>query len=183
MRWLPRDQKYSEEQRTATACHRAISGHHTCSPSAAPCQGPSYQQPLFPGISSPWSSAVLSPVGTSPLAPIPAQLFSHRPEAYSSLPSIPTTSLLLRQDRTAETSRFCGMLCLLSGCSMRCAHSNRQKLGSPAPTAPTHRALFGLCFSTSISFHGKFARASYGKPRSWLGSAENNHLIAQKRKK
>lgn len=33
----------------------------------------------------------------------------------------------------------------------------------------------------SISFHGKFAHASYGKQRSWLGSAENNHLIAQKK--
>lgn len=63
-------------------------------------------QSLFPGIRSLQGSAMLSPVGTTPLAPTPAQLFSHHPEEYSSLPLIPTTSLLLRQDRTTETSRW-----------------------------------------------------------------------------
>lgn len=48
--------------------------------------------------------AAVGPLGTAPLPPTPAQLFSQHPEGYGSFPSIPSTSPLLRQDRAAEAS-------------------------------------------------------------------------------
>lgn len=118
MWWLPQEQEYNEKQIVNNCLsHRAVASHlgttrhpfsteHSCL-WQTPCLGPQSHQRRpaapFPRSSSLWGSGVFSPLGTL-LSLSLVQLFYHHLEEYNSFPLIPNTSLLLRQDRAAETS-------------------------------------------------------------------------------